>query len=152
MGNGFLLKIMMGINKLKQKLKNINRESGAQASLEFVLVVPFVILIIIAVSHLGLLIYQKSVLQQAAREGARIVATTNSNSKAMSCIREICSGLEQGRIGIEIIPKNSSSRKVGDIVEITVSYSYGDAGSLMRIFAGKNKVIKAKSDMRMECY
>jgi len=115
-----------------------------------VLVIPFIILIILAVSHLGLLVYQKNILEQAAREGARIVATTNSNSKAVSCIKEVCSGLEQQKLDIKIVPESSSSRKVGDTIEVVISYSYGDA--MLKVFSGGNNLIKAKSNMRMECY
>ncbi len=150
MGNSFKFKIMEGINKNKKKLKVLAGNSDAQASLEFVLVIPFIILIILAVSHLGLLVYQKNILEQAAREGARIVATTNSNSKAVSCIKEVCSDLEQQKLDIKIVPESSSSRKVGDTIEVVISYSYG--GSMLKVFSGGNNLIKAKSNMRMECY
>jgi hypothetical protein len=152
MGNSFKFKIMEGINRFKEKLKMWISMVSAQASLEFVLIIPLIILIVIAVSHLGLLIYEKNILEQAAREGARVVTTTNSNSEAVSCIREICSSLEGGRLDIRIIPESSSGRKVGDIVKVTVSYNYGDSGSLIKIFTGKNKLIESKSYMRMECY
>jgi len=143
---------MLRINKNK-KIKGIliSRIDG-QASLEFVLIIPFLILIISAVSHLGLIIYQKNVLEQAAREGARVVATTNSNNEAIKCIREVCSSLSQDKLYIKIVPKNRTSREVGDMVEVIVTYDCGGIISLIRVFAKWDNQIKAKSSMRVECY
>jgi len=152
MGNSSRFKIMLRINKNK-KIKGIliSRIDG-QASLEFVLIIPFLILIISAVSHLGLIIYQKNVLEQAAREGARVVATTNSNNEAIKCIREVCSSLSQDKLYIKIVPKNRTSREVGDMVEVIVTYDCGGIISLIRVFAKWDNQIKAKSSMRVECY
>jgi len=141
---------MPGINKKHLISKSGNKD--AQASLEFVLVIPFLILIILAVSHLGLMVYQKNVLEQAAREGSRVIVTTNSNDKALACIKEVCSGFNQDRIDIKIIPEESSLRETGDMVEVVITYDYGGIQSLMNILKVSDKSIKARSRMRMECY
>ncbi len=152
MGNGYKFKKLSGMNKNKKNLRFLAGKTNAQASLEFVLVIPFLVLIILAVSHLGMMVYQKNVLEQAAREGARVVATTNSNSRALACIREVCSGFNRDRINVKIIPENSSSREAGDMVEVVITYNAGGVSSLLGIFKGSNGLIKVKSNMRMECY
>lgn len=151
MGNSYKLKIMSIENK-KKVLKIFDGRIRGQASLEFILVIPFLILIIMAVSHIGLLIYRQNILEQAAREGARIVATTNSNQDACGCIEEICSNFERNRLNIRIIPQDRTSRKVGDMVEVIVSYEAGNSKFLPEIFNAGGSVIRARSIMRMECY
>ena len=68
MGNSFVLKIMSGINKDKKTLRILTGRSKGQASLEFTLIIPFMVLIILTVSRFGLLVYQKNILEQASRE------------------------------------------------------------------------------------
>ncbi len=152
MGNGSKFKIMSGINENKKNCEISTGKSKGQASIEFVLVIPFLILIILAVSHLGLLIYQKNVLEQAAREGVRVITTTNSNQEALKCIRRVCSGLDQDKLDIKITPENGASRRVGDVVEVIVGYRSGGIAHLLEVFTGRENLIKAKSNMRMECY
>ncbi|MEA2016683.1 MAG: TadE family protein [Actinomycetota bacterium] len=143
---------MSGINKNKKNLISKAGKTDAQASLEFVLVIPFLILIILAVSHLGLMLYQRNVLEQAAREGSRVVVTTNSNDEALECIREVCPGFNQDRIDVRITPEESSLRKTGDMVEVVITYDAAGIPLLMNVFKVREKSIKAKSQMRMECY
>jgi len=143
---------MSGIDKIKRNLKILFNRTDGQSSLEFTLIVPFIILIILTVSHIGLMVYQKNVLEQAAREGARVVATTNSSAEAYRAVRQVCSGLEQDRLGIDINPGNKTFRKVGDMITVTLSYKCSGIARIMEIFMGKDIFLKAKSNMRMECY
>jgi len=152
MGSSLVFKIMSGIGKFKRNLKKLFGRTGGQSSLEFALVVPFIVLIILTVSHIGLMVYQKNVLEQAAREGARVVATTNSNTEACRAVRQVCSGLEQDRLGIDIDPGNKNSRKVGDMITITLSYKCSGIVRIMQVLMGKDMFLKVRSNMRMECY
>ncbi len=147
-----VINYMHGMIKNKKNLRSLVSKAGAQASVEFVLIIPLIILIILAVSHLGMLVYQKNVLEQAAREGARVVATTNSNEKALVCIRNFCSGFSQDKLDIEIIPAGSSSRKAGDMVEVVISYKTGGFPSILECFRVGDGLIRTRSNMRMECY
>lgn len=152
MGNSFMLKIIMYINKRKNKTKIWRYEPDGQASLEFILIIPLLILIVLAVSHFGLVIFQKNILEQAAREGVRAIATTNSNQEAYACIKEVCSSLDHNRLEIIVSPVSGTSRKVGDLIEVTVIYKNAGITGMQGIFSGKDNFIKAKSNMRMECY
>ena len=147
-----MLKVATKMNRNKKKLKILTGGSEGQASLEFTLIIPFLILIILTVSHFGLLVYQKNILEQAAREGARTIATANSNQEAYKCIRKVCSSLDQDNLDIKITPESRASRKVGDMIEVTLIYKYTGIIRLLEILSGKDILIKAKSNMRMECY
>ena len=151
-GKQFMLKIIMYINKRKNKSKISGHDPDGQASLEFILIIPLLILIVLAVSHFGLMIFQKNILEQAAREGARVIATTNSDQEAYACIKEVCSGLDQNMLEIKVSPESRASRKVGDMIEVIVIYKNAGITGLQGIFSGKDSFINAKSNMRMECY
>lgn len=152
MGNDFVLNTMSIKNKYKKNLKISLNGTGGQASLEFALIVPFIVLIILIVSHIGLFIYQKNILEQASREGARIAATTNSNRETFNCVRDFCSELDQDKLDISVDPEDKGSRKVGDMVTVTLSYKYSGVAKIFTVFAGKDIFIEVKSNMRMECY
>ena len=61
---------LMKLIKLK-KLKNIYYIDG-QASLEFVLVIPVLVLVIMIVSQLGYLVYFQNVLEQSEEKGREL--------------------------------------------------------------------------------
>ena len=147
-----MLKVMSEMNNNKKNLRILAGRIEGQASLEFTLVIPFLILIVLAVSHFGLLVYQKNILEQAAREGARVIATTNSNQEAYKCIRKVCLSLDRDKLDIKITPESRASRKVGDVIEVTLSYKGMGISRLLEIFSGRDISIKVKSNMRMECY
>lgn len=129
-----------------------HKHQSGQTSLEFALVVPILILAVLAVSQFGYIIYLENVMQQAAREGVRIISTTNSNEKAYHEISKICSNLSQSELSINIFPQSSSSRNVGDFITVELSYRYKGFSDLIKKLTGKDVFIKVKSSMRMECY
>lgn len=121
-----------------------------QSSIEFVLVIPLLIIVILIVSQLGYIVYLQNTMEQAAREGTRILSTTNSNSKAVSQVFKICKSLDAENINIEISPHSPSNRVVGDTVRVKVLYRYGGIADFLNIITGKAFVIKSSSIMRME--
>lgn len=128
------------------------KNKTGQASLEFALVIPILILVIFIVSQLGYLVYLQNVLEQAAREGARILSTTNSDSRANNQIERICPNLDKDKLNIEISPPESNQREVGDIVAVTITYDYGGISNFIRFLMQKDIYLRRSSSMRMECY
>ncbi len=135
--------------ELIQKIKSIYSKKG-QSSIEFILLLPLLVIIILIVTQLGYLVYIQNTLEQAAREGTRIISTTNSNSKAYKQIFNICQSLNRDRISIDITPAGSGERAVGETVRLTVNYHYSGLGDFLDIITGKDFFIKGSSMMRME--
>ena len=135
--------------ELIQKIKSIYSKKG-QSSIEFILLLPLLVIIILIVTQLGYLVYIQNTLEQAAREGTRIVSTTNSNSEAYKQVFNICQSLERNRISIEITPEGSGGRAVGEMVRVSVDYHYSGLGDFLDILAGKDFLLKSSSMMRME--
>ena len=124
-----------------------------QATLEFVLLIPVIIIVILVVSQSGQMVYRKNILQQAAREGVRVVSTTNSNKMAIQAVVKVC-GSEEGAVpDIIIQPDNEGERRLGDIVTVSLadSISYSGFWSIISDVIGKKIFLKGESSMRMEC-
>ena len=85
-----------------------------QASVEFVLILPILVIIVLAMSQLGYCTYLKNVLEHAASEAARVVSTTNSENLAYGQIYDICSGLDTDNLDISISPSSGAERITGD--------------------------------------
>ena len=138
--------------KIKKAGKYTILDRHGQATLEFTLIISILILVILAVSQLGYVIYTKNVLEQAAREGVRIIATTNSNQKANEQVRKVCAGLSLNKLNVKVTPGRRASRKIGDVVTMDLTFKCGGFIGLIRILTGKDVLVRVKSSMRMECY
>ena len=145
--------------KLKKQLKRVrgledkwcSARNCGQASVEFVLILPVLIIIVLALAQLGYCTYLKNVLEHAASEAARVVATTNSENLAYGQVYEICSGLDVGNLDIRISPSSKAQRAAGEF--FTVRLSYKNAGIFNFIGKALNKDLSIESFcvMRMEC-
>ena len=124
-----------------------------QATLEFVLLIPVIILAILVVSQSGQMVYRKNILQQAAREGVRVVSTTNSNKMAIQAVIKVCGSREGAVPDIIIQPNNEGERRLGDIVTVSLTdnSSYSGFWSIIYDAVGKKIFLKGESSMRMEC-
>ncbi len=139
--------------KIKAKIyKYIRKGSRGQSTLEFVMLIPFLIIIVLTVSQLGYMVFQKNILEQASREGVRIIATTNSNQQAYQTINRICSSLDLGNLRINIIPANRNERVIGDLATIEIDYRSRGIFILIEKILGKKIFISARSSMRIECF
>ena len=128
------------------KAINIRKTEG-QSTLEFAMVVPIVIILILAASQIGITVYSRMQLQQAAREAARIMSTTGNKRLAAETVRSICG--EDAEIIIE--PGNPSQRRLGDIITVTVSSRTGGFSDIVKLIMGKELILTGEAKMRMEC-
>jgi len=134
-------------------LKPLLGTDKGQATLEFVLLIPVIIIAILVVSQSGQMVYRKNILQQAAREGVRVVSTTNSNKMAIQAVIKVCGSKEGTVPDIIIQPNNEGERRLGDIVTVSLTdnSSYGGFWSIIYDAVGKKIFLKGESSMRMEC-
>jgi uncharacterized protein (UPF0333 family) len=130
--------------------KNFFNNKG-QSTIEFILLIPFLIITFIAVFQLGYVVYLQNNLKQLSREAARVVSTTNSNSLCAEIIRGNKNMREDLNFQLSISPKPEAQRKVGSIVKIGVRINYAGFGNLITKIFGKPIIIYSESIMRMEC-
>ena len=122
-----------------------------QASMEFALVAPFLFFMILVVIQAGYLVYLQNLVEHAAHESARIIATTGSESAAQKCVSEILGNKSGGRIETNISPGPGSMRNTGSIVRVEVNYYYDGVAKVIKLLTGKSILINSISIMRMEC-
>ena len=145
--------------KLKKYLKRIKenadkwcgRPNCGQASVEFVLLLPILVIIVLAVSQLGYCTYLKNVLEHAASEAARVVATTNSENLAYKQVYDICSGLNNDNLDIRISPSSGNGRITGDFFTVRLSYKNAGIFNFISKALKKDLLIESVCVMRMEC-
>ena len=145
--------------KLKKYIKRIKGNDGrwcskpdcGQASVEFVLLLPVLVIIVLAMSQLGYCTYLKNVLEHAAFEAARVVSTTNSENLAHSQIYDICSGLDTDNLDISISPSSGAERITGDFFTVRLSYKNAGIFNFISKALKKDLLIESVCIMRMEC-
>lgn len=137
--------------KIFQRSNESIKKAGGQSTIEFIMIIPVIIVLVLAASQAGYAIYRKNVLQQASREGVRIISTTNDNNMAIRIIRNMC-GAEGENTIISIDPERASDRGIGDMVTISLTDYPGVLFSIIEKISGKKIVISTDSSMRMECY
>lgn len=98
--------------------KRIKRHRG-QSVVEFALVIPILLLLVIGFLDLGRAMYTQSVLANAAREGARVaIIRTNSVGDIRKAVKANAIGVEVSDSDITIDPE---SRTAGRPVSVSVT-------------------------------
>ncbi len=149
-----MLQVVMKNRDIKLKIRKAKSGSisktWGQSSVEFVLVFPILVIVILFISQLGYLVYLQNTLEQAAREAARVISTTNSNSAAYNRISGICESLDGDVLTFEISPAAKSERMVGDTVRVTLNYRYPGLLNFLNTFTDRYFMLESTSTMRME--
>ncbi len=87
--------------KTLSTLKTRSSKERGQAMVEFALVLPIIILIVVGVVDLGRAIYAYSVISNAAREGARYASVDPTNTAEITTrTKALTSGLEASHIRV----------------------------------------------------
>lgn len=121
-----------------------------QSSLEFALVLPLALLVILVLAQLGILLFSHLILVQAARDGVREGVVTNDNGAIIEKVRNSAALLDQSKLKITISPASSQSRGIGDSLTVSVQYR------VSTIFPGLDRIlpsfftIRSSTSMRME--
>lgn len=106
-------------------------DTGAQL-VEFALIVPVLLLIVVGIINFGVLFGQKLSLNQAVREGARMAvvpgvdngASVNSQPEIQTLVRSSTGGLvDQGTVTVGVSAgQGCGSLDVGDQLTVTATY------------------------------
>jgi len=128
---------------LNKHLKN-NR---GQAMVEFALVLPVLLLLIIGSMEFGLVINQYMVLAEAAREGARSAALGGSNTAVTVVVKTAASQIDTTQLTVAISP---AIRIRGDGVTVTVAKPVQAITLLMNPFFPAGYMVQGAATMRVE--
>lgn len=124
------------INSLIQRLilrKKINQQGAAMV--EFAIVLPLLLVFLFGIIEFSLVAYNKQILTNAAREGARAGIVARNTPMTVSAIKQIVLNYAQNNLitfgnnvltdaDITIDPDPTSGASFGDELEVTVEFNY----------------------------
>ena len=141
-------------------MKGISRKSaeGGVAAVEFALVLPLMILLLVGIVECGLLFYNQQVLTNASREGARAGIAYATTAKIRDTVERYCRrNIQSSRLirfdtdanpVITVTPDPPPS-SYGQDLTVTVSWDYNFLGPDLLGF-GPNMQLTAQTVMKME--
>ena len=96
-------------------------ERGA-AAVEFALVAPVLILLLLGIVEFSKVYNTQSTLSAAAREGARVMALSNDRTAATTAVRDAATGLALTAAQVQVTPNTCEGAATTDTVTVTVTY------------------------------
>ncbi len=97
------------------------RNEKGQSLVEFALVVPLVILILMAIIEFGFMFNAYITISNASREGARLGALGSNDTAVVTRVVDTSVALDPAKIKVTITPTNRSR---GDMIRVQVNYDY----------------------------
>lgn len=129
--------------------RRAGRGQLGQALVEFALVLPVLLLILMAIVDFGRLFYSVLAVRHAAREGARYGVVHAADDEGIrQRVRDAAVGLEGDRLTITITPA-VSQRRVGSPLTVDVSYPFEYVTPVAAI-TGRQQVVRGTVTMRIE--
>jgi len=129
------------------RTKYIKNNRG-QALVEFALVLPVLLLLIVGSMEFGLVINQYMVLAEAAREGARSAAVGNNNATVVTVVKTAASHIDTSQVTVTISPTDTRIR--GNGVTVTVAKPVQAITQLMSPFLPAGFMVQGTATMRVE--
>ena len=129
-----------------RKIRSIIKEESGQSIVEFALVLPVLMLIVVGIVEFGWLFNGKITLTSAAREGARVAAIVKNETTATAAINETAdlSGLTVTLIDYDYIAGGPNS-----VNRVKVSVE-GRMNPLVGLFITGPVDMESEAFMRME--
>jgi len=98
-------------------MRRARRERGS-AAVEFALVLPFALLLVLALVQVGLFARDRLLVEAAARAGARAAAVADDPAAARAAALAAAPTLVEANLGVEVVRAGSR----GDPVTVRVAY------------------------------
>jgi len=129
-------------------MNNIKNKKG-QAMVEFVLILPVFLLLLLGMVDLSRVISANFVLDNAARSAARVGVISNSDSDIITAIENGTDSLNPGAITYTIIP-TEGTRGPGDQLTVEINYTVDILTPIVSNVLGDSIPISGKTIMRVE--
>jgi Flp pilus assembly protein TadG len=116
------------------------------AALEFALVLPLLLIVVLALVQVGLYGRDALALSEAARAGAREAAVSGSSSDVRAAVDGAAGPLDPGHISMRITRTGGQ----GSAVSVQLTYSESAAGPLIRWLVHGGFQLESDVTMRQE--
>ena len=122
------------------------RDERASAAVEFALLLPIVLLVLLAVVQVGVLARDRLIVSQAARAGARVAAVDASEAAVVDAVHAAAATLDPEAMTITI--ERTGAR--GAPVTVRVGYTATTASLLAGWLVPSTVALSADATMRQE--
>jgi len=129
-------------------MKNIFNNKG-QSMVEFTLILPIFLILLLGMFDTSRILSTKIVLQNTARNAARVAAITNSDSSTINEINTGTVSLDTSKLNYTITP-SESYRSIGENVTININYTIDINTPIISNIFGDNVIVAGESVMRVE--
>jgi len=123
------------------------KNNRGQALVEFALILPVLMLLVVGMMEFSLVINQYMIVAEAAREGARSAAVGASDATVTSVVKVAASQIDTGQLVVTVSPP---TRNRGNPVTVTVTNPVQAVTLLMRPFFPAGFTVQGVTTMRME--
>jgi len=127
------------------KVKNIK----GQAMVEFVLILPVFLLLLLGMADISRVISANFVLENASRSAARVGVISNSDSEIITAIENGTDSLDASSITYTITP-TEGTRGSGDELTIEINYTVDILTPIVSNVLGNSIPVSGKTIMRVE--
>lgn len=129
-------------------MRNIKNEKG-QALVEFAIILPILLLLIMGILQFGLLINSYLALENSSREGARLGIVGCTDKDIQNIVMKTAPTLNSNALTINITP-SEGSRKSGDTLTINLTYNYNLTIPIISTLFNNSVTLNAQTSMRIE--
>ena len=124
------------------------KNNRGQALVEFALIIPVLLLLVVGVMEFGLVINQYMIVTEAAREGARSAALGGTNATVTTVVKTAASQIDTSQLTIVISPTTTRIR--GNGVTVTVKKPVKSITQMMSPFFPAGFTVQGSATMRVE--
>lgn len=124
-------------------MRRNDRDAGS-ATLEFAMVLPMLLLVVVAMVQVGLIVRDQLILVEAARAGAREAAVTDSDDEVRAAVERAAAGLAASRLDMTL-----DRDAGGQGTPVLVRLHYDDAVSIPMVAWLFPEVIELRSEATM---
>lgn len=129
-------------------MKFLKNEKG-QSLVEFALVLPLLLLILMAIVEFALMFNSYLVISNASREGARYASLGGNDIEVVERVQLAAGALDQSKLDVIVTP-SKSDRGRGDTVHVLVEYDYVLISPIVSDVLSSFISIESETFMRVE--
>lgn len=130
-------------------IKKLIKNRKGQALVEFALILPLLLLIILGIVEFGRIFGAALTVQHSAREGARLGVIGGSDTEIITTVKQASPILDINQIAVQITPEEGV-RARGQELSVEVRYPVQVVVPFVSMITGNTVTVHSVSVMRME--
>jgi len=132
-----------------RKMRRLIRSEGGQSTVEFAMVLPILLLLLMGIIEFGRIISSYMIINNLAREGARFAAVGKTDSQITTLLLNEHATLDVDKLEVQFSPVYSARVK-GEPLKVTVNYTVDLITPLIPEFLPNPLPISSECTMRLE--